>query len=298
MIINAANLRTLYIGFSTAFAEGLNNAPSQSGKIAMRVSSGARETNYGWLGAMPNLREWVGERVIHNLAAQNYSIINKKFEVTVSVGRDDIEDDQYGVYTPMAQKMGRDAALHPDELVFGLARSGFVATCYDGRPFFDATHPVGDGSTGPITSVSNFQAGAEAPWFLLDCSQPVKPFIFQERVPYAMQALNSEKDESVFMRDEYLYGVRARVNAGFGLWQLAFGSKATLNAANYAAARAAMQSFAGDNGKPLNVTPTHLVIPPSLEAPARAILKAERDASGASNIWEGSSELLMTPYVI
>jgi len=72
-------------------------------------------------------------------------------------------------------------------------------------------------------------------------------------------------NEHVFKNDEYLYGVRARVNAGYGLWQLAFGSKADLTAANYAAARAAMMDFRADGERVLGVRPTTLVVPPSLE---------------------------------
>ena len=32
------------------------------------------------------------------------------------------------------------------------------------------------------------------------------------------------------MTDEHVYGVRARVNAGLGLWQMAYASKAPLTA--------------------------------------------------------------------
>ena len=39
------------------------------------------------------------------------------------------------------------------------------------------------------------------------------------------------------MTDEHVYGVRARVNGGLGLWQMAYASKAPLTAVNYAAAR-------------------------------------------------------------
>lgn len=67
------------------------------------------------------------------------------------------------------------------------------------------------------------------------------------------------------MTDEYLYGVRARANAGFGLWQLAFGSRAPLTAANYAAARASMSSIKGDQGRVLGIRPNVLVVPPALE---------------------------------
>jgi len=82
-----------------------------------------------------------------------------------------------------------------------------------------------------------------------DTSREVKPVIWQEREGYEFTAVNRHDDAQVFTTDKYLYGVRARVNAGFGLWQLAFGSKATLNATNYAAARAAMMGFQSDGGR-------------------------------------------------
>lgn len=32
----------------------------------------------------------------------------------------------------------------------------------------------------------------------------------------------------MFFQDEYLYGVNARYNTGYGLWQLAYGSTGTV----------------------------------------------------------------------
>lgn len=86
-----------------------------------------------------------------------------------------------------------------------------------------------------------------------------------EREKYDLQAVNNHNDTRVFMTDEYLYGVRARANAGFGLWQLAFGSRAPLTAANYAAARASMSSIKSDQGRVLGIRPNVLVVPPALE---------------------------------
>lgn len=63
-------------------------------------------------------------------------------------------------------------------------------------------------------------------WCLLDTSKPVKPLIFQQRVAPELEALEGSSD-SGFMRDQWLYGVRARYNAGFGLWQLAYCSTGT-----------------------------------------------------------------------
>lgn len=298
MIINAANLRTLYVGFSTRFQNGVNNAPAKWNMVAMEVPSSTAKEEYGWLGATPGMREWVGERIIHNLSLHSYAITNRIFESTVSVKRTEVEDDSFGVLGPAFEMMGRDAATHPDKLVFGLLKAGFTTLCYDGQNFFDADHPVGGAGDEPVASVSNTGGGSGTAWYLLDCSKPVKPLIFQKRLPYEMQSITNSDDERVFLQDEYLYGVRARANAGFGLWQLAYGSKQTLDVTSYTAARAAMMSFKGDNGTPLDVTPTHLVVPPTLEAAARAVLNADRNANGAANIWAGSAELIVTSYVL
>lgn len=99
------------------------------------------------------------------------------------------------------------------------------------------------------------------------------------------------------MKDEYLYGIRARVNAGFGLWQLAFASQDTLTSANYGAARAAMMGLRGDQGRILGVKPTVLVVPPALEEEARILVNNELLDSGASNPWKGTAELIVSPYL-
>jgi phage major head subunit gpT-like protein len=60
-------------------------------------------------------------------------------------------------------------------------------------------------------------------WFLLATKWVVRPVIFQSRVPVEFAALEGTS-EAGFMRDQYVYGVRARYNVGFGLWQTAYGS--------------------------------------------------------------------------
>jgi phage major head subunit gpT-like protein len=58
-----------------------------------------------------------------------------------------------------------------------------------------------------------------------------------------------------------------------------------------------MMSFKDEESKPLGVTPTLLVVPPTLESAARAILLNERDAQGATNPWYKTAELLVVPYL-
>jgi len=101
----------------------------------------------------------------------------------------------------------------------------------------------------------------------------------------------------VFSTDNYLYGIRARVAAGLGLWQLAYGSRQPLTPANYALARAAIQAFTADGGRPLGTNPTVMVVPPSLEAAAMEILNTENGSAGATNIWKVTAELIVTPFL-
>jgi phage major head subunit gpT-like protein len=234
---------------------------------------------------------------VNNLTAHSFTIVNRKFEATVAVARTAIADDRLGIFKPLFAEMGGDAKRHPDELIFALLAAGFEQSCFDGQSFFDADHPAElEPGTTPV-SVSNVQAGSGTPWFLLDTSRSVRPLIWQTRENYEFQAITQSSDHHVFLNDEYIYGVRARVNAGFGLWQLAFGSKATLDATNYAAARASMMGFKSDGGRVLGVTPTTLVVPPALEGAARKLLNSEFGEGGATNEWKGTAELIVTPYL-
>ncbi|MBX8801578.1 hypothetical protein HBA92_12510 [Ochrobactrum sp. MR28] len=295
MIINNENLRNLFTGYKTSYRMAFTAAVSYRDKVAMTVPSSTSEEVYGWLGQFPQMRKWYGDRQIKNLSAHGFTIKNEKFESTVSVKRDDLADDRYGIYNPLISEMGRTAKCHPDTIIFALLSDGFETKCFDGQNFFDKDHAQPDGN-GNETSVSNMQDGNGPSWFLLDTSREIKPIIWQEREDYEFQFLNSDNSDHVFMRDQYLYGIRARANAGFGLWQLAYGSKADLTSDNFAAARAAMMDFRGDENQLLGVSPTILVVPPALEAKARALVYSDQ-IEGTSNIWKGTVELIVSPYL-
>lgn len=292
LIINRENLNAMYNGFKTAFNNAFGGVAPMWNKVATLVPSTTKVENYGWLGQFPMLREWVGDRQVKSIAASGYQITNKKFEASVGIPRDDIDDDTYGVMTPLFASMGDAAAKHPDEIVFALLSAGFTTACFDGQYFFDSDHPVGAGT------VSNVDlTGGGAAWFLLDTSRPLKPLIFQKRRDYALSAMTDAKDEGVWMRDEYRYGVDARVNVGFGFWQMAFGSKNTLNATNFDAAIAGMMGLKSDEGRPLGIKPNLLIVGPSNRAAAKALIEAEKLANGASNTNYKAVELYVCEWL-
>lgn len=291
MIVNSAALQSIFKGFKTLFNEAFAGAKPLYDKIATVVPSTAKSEEYGWLGAFPRLRKWVGDRVINSLAAHGYTIKNESWEATVEVNRDDIEDDAYGVYTPMIKELGRSAATHADEVVFGLLAKGFTEPCYDGQYFFDSDHKDEDGPVqsnkgtkalskeaysaaraqmmgfmdakgtplgimpnllvvppqleetakqilfaeqinGTTNTTKNtaellvvpWLATKPTAWYLFDNSRAIKPLIFQQRKKPEFVSMDSTTDTNVFMKKQYLYGADCRDNAGFGLWQLAYGS--------------------------------------------------------------------------
>jgi len=298
MLINQATLRTLYIGFNTAFKMGLSTqAASQHGRVSTIVPSTTKENDYGWLGKMPNVREWIGDRVVQSIGQSGYTIRNKPYELTVGVSRDDIDDDNLGIYTPMFTEMGSASGAHYDQLVFALLSAGFSTACYDKQFFFDTDHPVlaADGQT--VLSVANTDGGSGTPWFLIDDTRTLKPIILQKRKDWNLVRKDQETDDNVFDRKEFVYGVDARHNVGYGFWQFAWGSKQTLNKANYKIAREAMMGMKGDMGRPLGIRPRLLVVPPSLEGQALEIINAERDAAGASNVYRNTAEILVCPWL-
>lgn len=297
MIVNQGNLSALFTGYQSAYNMGFRTAESMADTIATTVPSTTKSETYGWLGQFPKLREWVGDRQVKSIAAAGYTILNKKFESTIGVPKDDIEDDTYGVFSPLFQEMGYAASTHRDELVFNLLAAGFATSCYDGQYFFDTDHPVGNGESIPVASVSNFQAGAGNPWYLLDTRRPLKPILFQKRQDYNFQAMIKPEDEGVFMRSEYRYGVDARGNVGYGFWQLAYASKATLDQTNFDAAIAAQMGFKSDEGRPLGVKPNLLVVGPSNRAAALDAVMTSTLASGASNKNYKAVEVYVCPWL-
>lgn len=293
MIINPQTLRGIYTAFNTIFNKALTEVQPLYTEVATVTPSTTESETYAWLGDIPGMREWIGDREIQNLTASDYTIKNKDFELTVGVDRNAVEDDKLGLYNPSIQMLAQSAAMHPDELVFALLTSGFTTKCFDGQPFFSDAHKVGDKVVSnmshdklsldayikartAIMSLTNSKgralnlipdklivppalekeardilvadfvngtkntmqgtakpvvipqlAGHDSMWFLLCTSRPVKPLIYQQRKKAKFVSKTQETDDNVFMKKQYLYGADSRGNAGFGFWQMAFGSDGT-----------------------------------------------------------------------
>ena len=304
-IINNAtlnNLRTTIRGeFNIAFKNA--NATSLYKRLATTVKSTSKTNTYDWLGKFPQMREWIGKRVLKDMSEASYQITNKKYEATLGVDRADIEDDNLGLYSTIAQSMGQEANDFLDREIAKLLKNGFTSTCYDGQNFFDEEHPVFEkvDGTGSKKLVSNIykktSSDSSEPWYLLSLDRPLKPLIHQERTGMELESLTDPKDESVFMEDLVRYGIRYRGNFGYGLWQQAVASKADLDADAFEAAYKQMQEFKRDGGDPMGIRATALVVSPSLQSAAEKILKRTVLDNGAGNINYNKVELIVNPWL-
>jgi phage major head subunit gpT-like protein len=303
MLINKSGLGAIFVTLKTTFNNAFNIEDSAWQKIAMRIKSTTKQNDYAWLSSFPKMRRWIGEKHIKALSGRSYMIVNENFEATVEVRRDDIEDDNLGIYGTQAKAAGQSAREFPGDLVFEAVNGAFTTHCFDGQYFIDTDHPVINPETGEAASVSNkltaplkfdtlanaqacvgaaktmlrtmkddegrtlkvnpnillvppaledtanvlmtakeLEDGKPNPykgmfevvvsndlesataWFLLDTTQAILPFIFQDRKkPVFVQQTNMDSPD-VFNLGVYKFGCEARGASGYGFWQLAVGS--------------------------------------------------------------------------
>ena len=85
-----------------------------------------------------------------------------------------------------------------------------------------------DGTPNPYRNTAEVLVAPEltsdTAWFLLDTTRQVKPLIYQERKKPVFVEQTDYNAENVFMRKKFLFGAEARAAAGYGFWQMAYGS--------------------------------------------------------------------------
>jgi phage major head subunit gpT-like protein len=113
-------------------------------EITTRVNSTGADEKYGWLGAMPGMREWLGDRKFHELRGTTYELANKHWESSVLVRKTDIADSRMVNYGPLITDLANEATHHPDELVSTVVVNGESSAGHDGQFFFDTDHSWGD----------------------------------------------------------------------------------------------------------------------------------------------------------
>ncbi len=225
MNVNGANLNAIFLNLSKVFNQTFNEVEVEYPAIAMVVPSNGAYVDYRWLANFPQMKEWIGKKHITKLAEYDYVIRNKDYAATIEVRRNDIEDDQMGIYKPQAESAAWSAKQHPDELVFEAVNKAFTAKCYDGQPMISGSHKVGK-------------------------------LTFSNK----------------------------------GTKKLSIASLAAAQA-SYGVARTTLMKFKDESGRPLNVKPNILLVPPAQEDVANALMTVDRLEDGKPNPYKGTAKV-------
>lgn len=142
MDINPANLTAFFQNVDATWASAYQSTDVWIDKVATTRASKSSQELYSWEQMVPTLREWVGPRLTEPLAAYFYSLLNKRFELTLSADVNMIEDDQYGVFFDKVRMAALRGKKWPDYTMYPVIQAGDSTLCYDGQNFFSKTHPI------------------------------------------------------------------------------------------------------------------------------------------------------------
>lgn len=158
MELTPAALDYLFKQFQTDYARGYKARTQFWPRYAERVPSSTETNTYGWLAELPGFREWVGPRIMRNIASRVYALTNKDWEDSFTVSRNKIADDQYGIYSRNSELLGDAGGRLWDDLTTDALIAGTTALCHDGQYFFDTDHPVDQDDAGAGTYANAFTA--------------------------------------------------------------------------------------------------------------------------------------------
>lgn len=134
-------------GITALFKRGYMSASPFYPTVCTERMSGGKDEGYAHMGSVPGVREWVGERHFKQIGAAQWTLANKKFEVSVEIEKDDYEDDRLGGYSDLIMDIGSEMAFHPDELRLQTMCNGSSEECWDGQYFYDTDHVWRDSGT-------------------------------------------------------------------------------------------------------------------------------------------------------
>lgn len=150
-ILNKARLTAIARSYRALFFQALEAGEDELATLAMTLffevnSTGASE-NYNWIGDIPVMEEWTGDRPHSGLRLEGYELENKEWATGLIMKANDIEDDRLGMLSPRINGLVRAYGIHVFEKALELIETGDALTCYDGKRFFATNHAEGSSGT-------------------------------------------------------------------------------------------------------------------------------------------------------
>jgi phage major head subunit gpT-like protein len=120
-----------------------------------------------WLGAAPQMREWVDEKRAIGLGNYAWSVVVKRYEASFDVDLDALRDARFNPYEARLREMSSNAARLRYTLLSDLIVGGAATACYDGQFFFDTDHSEGDSGvqSNKLVGTGTSQASVESDFY-------------------------------------------------------------------------------------------------------------------------------------
>lgn len=138
MDINRTNMQALFTGYNMIFRDAFATLVKDQTfmRFTQEVSASTAQIDMPLLEQLSGMREWLDVRQIKNLRSDKLSIRARNFEDTVGVKREDVEDDQYGLYNSLFANMAANAANLAPDIANTLLGDPSKAKWLDGADFF------------------------------------------------------------------------------------------------------------------------------------------------------------------
>lgn len=124
--------------------------------IAATIESDSETEEYPILPYLARLKEWKGERDLRAAQVHDYQLTHRDWQDGFVMRRNDILFDKYRRYEQVIMDLGRAAKLWPEDMVISAIQNGKTEKCFDGLPFFHASHkvnPFGEKSTDTYSNL-------------------------------------------------------------------------------------------------------------------------------------------------
>lgn len=144
--------------FRYNFAQGLEAGREMlwASRLAFMQESDKETETYNWLGHVPVMRQWQGNRHGEVLKKYTLSITNYPYEATMEFSIDDLRRDKSSMLAQRIQDLGTRAMTHWNKLASTFIDNAAGSTsglAYDGQFFFDTDHAEsGSSQSNDLTS--------------------------------------------------------------------------------------------------------------------------------------------------
>lgn len=142
------NIQVFFTMADTRFQLGIKNAELWSNEFATVYQADTENVLQGWIEMPDNMRVWRGARVVQDPAPQTYQVPLLPWEITMGLDKFAFIFDRWGIYAPIAQRIGQKTAKHQDYAIRDLLQgNGELGTSPynlgpDGVTFWNSAHPI------------------------------------------------------------------------------------------------------------------------------------------------------------